>query len=85
MFGKKKPVEKMDSTRILKDAGMQVPEFARYVDGRGMVRFVARKTGDWSVKHNGWREISRDEADSIQRASAELGRGYMKPKRKKYF
>lgn len=75
----------IDATQILKNAGLAVSEYARYVDTRGMVRFVPRKTGDFGVKNAGWREVSRAEAERIQRATAELGRGYMKPKMKKYF
>ena len=83
--GKRKPTPQPDAMIILRSAGLIVPDIARYVDGRGMLRMVPRKTGDWSVRHNGWREVSRAEAESIQRANAEIGRGYMKPKMKKYF
>ena len=75
----------MDSTLILKNAGFDVPEFARYVDKYGMVRFVKREIGEKSVRYHGWREISREEAEKIQRANNELKREYMKPRNKKYF
>ena len=75
----------MDSTKILKDSGFQVPEFARFVDKYGMIRFVKREIGEKSVRFHGWREVSRAEAEQIQHANAELGREYMKPKMKKYY
>ncbi len=74
-----------EAEAVLRSAGMQVSEYARYVDRRGMVRFVVRKAGEFGVKNAGWREISRSEAERIQHANAEMGRGYMKPKMKKYF
>ncbi len=70
---------------ILQSAGFSVPEFARYVDKRGMVRFVARKVGEKSVASHGWREISRTEAERIHRANMELKKEYLKPRMKKYF
>ena len=76
---------KGDSTRILKDAGFVIPEFARYVDKYGMIRFVKREIGEKSVRFHGWREVSRAEAEKIQRANAELRREYLKPKMKKYY
>ncbi len=76
---------KSDAESVLRAAGMQVNDFARYVDTRGMVRLVARKTGEFGVKNAGWREVSRREADEIQRANAALNRGFLKPKGKKYF
>jgi hypothetical protein len=78
-------ITKSDAESILRSNGMQVNEYARYVDGRGMIRFVTRKVGEFGVKNAGWREVSRGEAERIQRANAELGRNYMKPKMKKYF
>lgn len=74
-----------DATKILKDSGFVVPEFARYVDKYGMIRFVKREVGEKSVRFHGWREVSRAEAERIQHANAELGREYMKPRAKKYF
>jgi hypothetical protein len=74
-----------DATRILKDSGFQVPEFARYVDKYGMIRFVKREIGEKSVKFHGWREVSRTEAEKITRANNELKREYLKPKMKKYY
>lgn len=90
MISKKNSTEKTrltksDAEAMLRSAGMQVNEYARYVDGRGMIRFVTRKVGEFGVKNAGWREVSRSEAERIQRANAEIGRGYMKPKMKKYF
>lgn len=78
-------ITKSQAEAMLRSAGMQVNDYARYVDGRGMIRFVTRKVGEFGVKNAGWREVSRSEAERIQRANAELGRGYMKPKMKKYF
>ncbi len=72
-------------TRILESAGFTIPEFARYVDKRGMVRFVKRSVGEKSVASHGWREISRAEADRIHRANMELKKEYLKPRMKKYF
>lgn len=77
--------KEMDSTKILKDSGFQVPEFARFVDKYGMIRFVKREIGEKSVRFHGWREVSRAEAESIQRANSQLGREYLKPKMKKYY
>ncbi|MFH0970107.1 MAG: hypothetical protein V1776_01455 [Candidatus Diapherotrites archaeon] len=74
-----------DATSILRSAGMQVNDYARYVDSRGMIRFVTRKAGEFGVKNAGWREVSRAEAERIQRANAELRRNYLKPKMRKYF
>lgn len=74
-----------DATKILKSSGFQVPEFARFVDKYGMIRFVKREIGEKSVRFHGWREVSRTEAEQIQRANSELKRAYMKPKMKKYF
>lgn len=70
---------------ILQKAGFTVPEFARYVDKRGMVRFVKRSVGEKSVAAHGWREISRTEADRITRANQELKKEYLKPRMKKYY
>jgi hypothetical protein len=78
-------LSKSEAEALLRSAGMQVNEYARYVDGRGMIRFVTRKVGEFGVKNAGWREVSRKEAESIQRANAAMGREYMKPKMKKYF
>ncbi|MDP2666477.1 MAG: hypothetical protein Q8P05_03185 [Candidatus Diapherotrites archaeon] len=74
-----------EATRVLTQAGMSVGEYARYVDTRGMIRFVPRKVGEWSVRNHGWREVSRTEAERIQRANAGLNRQYMKPRQRKYF
>ena len=81
----KTKITKSEAESILRSNGMQVNEFSRYVDSRGMIRFVTRKVGEFGVKNAGWREVSRTEAEHIQRANAELGRGYLKPKMKKYF
>ena len=70
---------------ILQSAGFTVPEFARYVDRRGMVRFVKRSVGEKSVAAHGWREISRAEAERIHRANMELKKEYLKPRMKKYY
>lgn len=78
-------ITKSEAGAVLRAAGMSVNEFARYVDRRGMIRFVERKAGEFGVKNAGWREVSRAEAERIQRANAEIGRGYMKPKMRKYF
>ncbi len=81
----KTPLQSNDATQILKNSGFVVSDFARYVDRRGMIRFVARKTGTFGVENHGWREVSRAEAERIQHANSEMKRGYMKPKMKKYF
>ncbi|MEK6970654.1 MAG: hypothetical protein AABW68_03075 [archaeon] len=81
----KTKITKSDAESILRSNGMQVNDYARYVDGRGMIRFVPRKNGEFGVKNAGWREVSRAEAERIQRANAEIGRGYLKPRMKKYF
>ncbi len=82
---KKTTLTKWEAESVLRSAGMQVNEFARYVDGRGMIRFVTRKVGEFGVKNAGWREVSRTEAERIQHANAELGRNYLKPRMRKYF
>ncbi len=84
-MGAQKRTTGMDAARILKDSGFQVPEFARFVDKYGMIRFVKREIGEKSVRFHGWREVSRVEAERIQRANNELKRDYMKPKMKKYY
>jgi hypothetical protein len=83
--GEKTKITKSEAESILRSSGMQVNEFARYVDGRGMIRFVTRKVGEFGIKNAGWREVSRSEAEQIQHANAELKRNYLKPKMKKYF
>ena len=82
---KKIRVTKSEAERILRANGMQVGEYARYVDARGMVRFVPRKTGEFGVTYHGWREVSKGEAERIGRANQELKKGYLKPRAKKYF
>lgn len=80
-----KKMDSVDVTRILQSGGMIVPEFARFVDRYGMIRFVKRESGLKAVERYGWREVSRGEAERIQRENTALKRNYLKPKARKFY